>query len=1085
MGALVLLGIALALGALFGWIAFFHSLNTGNKLIALRQEVSSLKAKLQELGGQGDAQVAPAENETTTKETAPPIIYTPREKPTPDSPASDGDDAFPDEVPSAHEQEPYDELEEIFNRPLNWARTRASRKASDHESGDADADHHEGYDREHHEGAEFRSTLEQSLAGNWLIWLGGAALALGGAFLLKSAIDAGFFGPVMRVAAAIIAGAAMIAAGEWARRTRASDQDPEQSPEQNTDSSEPDNKIDAAWRNSAAPAVLAGAGGSTIYGAIFAAYGIFNLLPSLAAFVLLVAACVGMLVLAVLHRAPAVAALGLVGAYLSPLLTASGDPAANALFLYVFGVSAAGFIVARIMSWRVIAYIALAGGFLWPLTWLIAAGSPAFGLYVYLPAYLALAGMVAWDDAKAPLDVNQLLASGVAALPVSLIAFNLAAIGALGLALLLSLKFGDELTTVAMWTAFGLLTLGGAHRREAFSLSPVFAILAVTLAIIGADPGDVMGQGQFSLFFVLLFGLGGYAAMREQLEKGPLAAVAAFGPVLILTAQYYQETGLDQSMGWALAMFALVFANIAMLAGLRERTGAFDKAPGAVSAFVIGATLASSLSIAIGFDGLMMSAALGVQAPVLAWLWLRYKLPALKYGAVVLAVLSSLRLLLLPEIADYSFGGWPIINMLIPGYLAPAAGFWFAARWFEKGGLARTARVIQGLEAGAIALFAAFASLQIRHLLNDGDIDAGRFSLLEVSLQVINWVSISAFLRWRFGDQLTRIRRFAELGLISLGAVFSFAYLLTSENPYWGGGPDIAGPPVFNLLLIAYLAPALAFGAAAYVTRRSGAIFQARLAGLFGALLGFVWIVLTIRHVFHAPDLSRGTAGLLEVSLQIIAWVMVAAIAQYRFGARGHLGVHIVERALLGLAALMFYGFSLSSLNPWLHANGSMLAGPPGFNLLLVYYLGPALAFGAASYAARLNGYVLQSRVTGLGAAFAGFVWIIMSVRHFFHAPILSVGDIGAGESWAYSIATIIYAVGLLIAGAFRHSAILRFAGLGVLMLAVMKVFLLDTAGLDGVWRASSFLGLGAALVGIAVLYQRLTLMEKARGESG
>ena len=428
MTGLVLLGIALVLGALFGWIAFFRSLSLGSEISALRNEIKDLKTILRDgPPRQSDAQAVPAANdtnaaETTEKEIAPPIIYTPREKPAPD-----GDERFPDDLPLAQEQEPYDELEEIFNRPLNWARTRASRKSSADEPGAADADHLDGYDGERHEGAEFRSTLEQSLAGNWLIWLGGTALALGGAFLLKSAIDAGFFGPMMRVTAAIIVGAAMIAAGEWARRTRRYDE----SPDQGLDQTEEKNKINAAWRNSAAPAVLAGAGGSTIYGAIFAAYGIFNLLPSLAAFVLLVAACIGMLVLAVLHRAPAVAALGLVGAYLSPLLTASGDPAANALFLYIFGVSGAGLVVARTMSWRSIAYIALAGGFFWPLLWLIAAGSPAFGLYIYLPAYLALAGFVAWDDAGAPLDVNQLIAGGVAALPVSVIAFHFAALGAL------------------------------------------------------------------------------------------------------------------------------------------------------------------------------------------------------------------------------------------------------------------------------------------------------------------------------------------------------------------------------------------------------------------------------------------------------------------------------------------------------------------------------------------------------------------------------------------------------------------------------------------------------------------------------
>jgi uncharacterized membrane protein len=35
-------------------------------------------------------------------------------------------------------------------------------------------------------------------------------------------------------------------------------------------------------------------------------------------------------------------------------------------------------------------------------------------------------------------------------------------------------------------------------------------------------------------------------------------------------------------------------------------------------------------------------------------------------------------------------------------------------------------------------------------------------------------------------------------------------------------------------------------------------------------------------------------------------------------------------------------------------------------------------------------------------------------------------------------------------------------------------VFLIDMAGLTGVWRALSFIGLGLVLVGIGYLYQRL-----------
>ena len=40
--------------------------------------------------------------------------------------------------------------------------------------------------------------------------------------------------------------------------------------------------------------------------------------------------------------------------------------------------------------------------------------------------------------------------------------------------------------------------------------------------------------------------------------------------------------------------------------------------------------------------------------------------------------------------------------------------------------------------------------------------------------------------------------------------------------------------------------------------------------------------------------------------------------------------------------------------------------------------------------------------------------------------------------------------------------------------LTVLKVFLIDLAGLEGVLRALSFLGLGAALIGIGLVYQKL-----------
>ena len=45
--------------------------------------------------------------------------------------------------------------------------------------------------------------------------------------------------------------------------------------------------------------------------------------------------------------------------------------------------------------------------------------------------------------------------------------------------------------------------------------------------------------------------------------------------------------------------------------------------------------------------------------------------------------------------------------------------------------------------------------------------------------------------------------------------------------------------------------------------------------------------------------------------------------------------------------------------------------------------------------------------------------------------------------------------------------------GLSVIMLTVSKVFLFDAAGLSGLYRVASFLGLGLCLIGIGYAYQR------------
>ena len=61
----------------------------------------------------------------------------------------------------------------------------------------------------------------------------------------------------------------------------------------------------------------------------------------------------------------------------------------------------------------------------------------------------------------------------------------------------------------------------------------------------------------------------------------------------------------------------------------------------------------------------------------------------------------------------------------------------------------------------------------------------------------------------------------------------------------------------------------------------------------------------------------------------------------------------------------------------------------------------------------------------------------------------------------------------LLAFGFRRGSAILRHAGMALVCIVVLKVFLIDLAGLQGLLRVISFLGLGAALLGLGFAYRR------------
>jgi len=144
------------------------------------------------------------------------------------------------------------------------------------------------------------------------------------------------------------------------------------------------------------------------------------------------------------------------------------------------------------------------------------------------------------------------------------------------------------------------------------------------------------------------------------------------------------------------------------------------------------------------------------------------------------------------------------------------------------------------------------------------------------------------------------------------------------------------------------------------------------------------------------------------------------------------------------------------------------------WNALLPAYLLPAgLAVGAVWLTP------VGRRLLGTYAGAVAFAWVTLQVRQAFHpGSLLIPGGAPAGDAeiWAYSGAWLVLGGGLLALGLRTGQKRLRLAGLGLAGLVTAKVFLLDMAGLQGLWRVLSFLGLGLALIGLGALYRRLAL---------
>ncbi|WP_284694257.1 DUF2339 domain-containing protein [Rhodoplanes serenus] len=707
--------------------------------------------------------------------------------------------------------------------------------------------------------------FEERFGTQWVVWVGGVALALGGLFLVRYSIEQGLIGPGVRVALGALLAVALVAAGEWTRRNEI--------------------RVGAAALPTAhIPSTLTAAGTTVAYATVWAAFALYGFLPPPLAFVLLGAVALATLAAALLHG-PALAGLGLVGAYVTPVLVASDEPSFWALYLYLVVVTAAAFALARARLWRWLALTAIAFATLWALPGIAeAAVGTAVPHTVYLVAVFALA---------AAFTVSGLLL-GPEATPDTLDEVSSVALAAVLVpAGLLVMASGHDGVALSGFTLLAALTVGIAWRAPAaLGAVPVAAAMAVLvmaewatetrLDTLIAPAGPVAGavpepvRTSFALhlaagaLFAGLFGGVGFAAQgRATRAVVPLvwAWCAIATPIAILIALYWRIAGFDRSIPFA-GLALLIAALFAVATETLGRRPPRPGLPAGQAVFAVGAVGALALALTMALEKGFLTVALALAVPGVAFVERYRPLPALRGLAAGLALVVLARIGWEPRIVGDAVGTTPIFNWLLWGYGVPAAAFWTAGHLLRKRADDAAARTVDVL---AIVFTVLLAGLEIRHLVNDGDVYRPAGRLAEIGLQVSSWLALAIGLerlRLRTRSIVHDIGALVMAALALAGIVLGLAGF---ANPLITG--DAVGGPLVNLVLLGYGLPAVLAAVLALVARATRPLAYRGVAAAAAVALSLGWLTLEIRRAFHGTVLTAGPTLDLEQYTYSAAWL--------------------------------------------------------------------------------------------------------------------------------------------------------------------------------------------------------------------
>jgi len=667
---------------------------------------------------------------------------------------------------------------------------------------------------------------ERLIAANWMVWAGGLALALGGLFLVRAAIDAGYFGPLQRTIAAAFLGGGLIASAFRAATL------------------ETVIKAENAVRY--VPQVIAGAGLVALYGSAIAAGLIYQFVSPLTAFVCIA----GISALGVglsMRFGPMLAAPSLIGAYAAPLLTGAEGGSVLSVLPYFAIVTAGGLALVRLSGWRWLTWLLVAGAGFWGL---VAAASDEVVTPIAIGAYatsLAVMGLFfGGKDAKRDLVLPKNAIDPtyiVAGFSSSQLAAHMFWILAGGLIFVTGLSSGAgpvDAGSLALISGLGLFV---AWQRPGYALIAPLAgaltLICLSLWAI-AQPPLVWA----CLASALSFGLAGTVSMRRQTLRTPMALSGALVPPAALFIAFWREGGLEPHFGWGLAALFTALLASSVLEQLRREDPEFKQYPGAAASYALGALLSLALAPFLVFGGFWLGSSMAIVALGIAVIYQRFELSVLRFGAMAATALA-VGLLVRPGMIDPgSVSEVPIWNSMTLGFGIAIAALFVGSRLFADRQQER-----QAFEAGALILVFVLIALTIWHIAGEGSLNGPFAGMGEASAYAIAYIGMAASFAWRLSNKAW-LFRLAEYVAAAIGVG---AILVALSDV--GRGP-VGTMPVVNLLTVAFAMPAILLAAYGAGLRRVARPQEGLLASCGAMFIGFLWISFETARGFGGPNMQ-------------------------------------------------------------------------------------------------------------------------------------------------------------------------------------------------------------------------------------